>query len=84
MKKKLIAVMLINISVMGCATLSKEECLKGEWRVIGYKDGVKGYQMERLEEHEEACKEYGIKPEITYYQAGLSYYGAASVLSSKY
>ena len=80
--------MLINISVMGCATLSKEECLRGEWRVIGYKDGVKGYNMEeRLEKHEKACKDYGVKPEIARYQAGrqagLSYYCAASQEAAK-
>jgi hypothetical protein len=67
---------------IGCATLSKEECLKGEWRVVGYKDGVKGYEMERLEKHEKACKDYGVKPEVARYQegrqAGLSYYCTSS------
>lgn len=68
----------ISYFLVSCATLSKEECLKGEWRIVGYKDGVKGYDMKRLERHKKACKDYGIKPEITPYQegrkAGLTYY----------
>jgi hypothetical protein len=73
--------------LISCATLSKEECLKGEWRVIGYKDGVKGYEMERLEKHEKACKDFGVKPEVTRYQegrqAGLSYHCTSSQPAAK-
>lgn len=35
----------------GCATLSKEECMVGDWQTIGYNDGVAGYHSERLTSH---------------------------------
>lgn len=31
----------------GCATLSKQECLIGDWQAIGYNDGVAGYHSDR-------------------------------------
>ncbi|NJO15899.1 MAG: DUF2799 domain-containing protein [Thioploca sp.] len=83
----IVAIEAITCFSTGCATLSKEECLKGEWRVIGYKDGVKGYDMERLEKHEKACKDYSVKPDVTHYQAGrqagLTYYCASSQGAAK-
>jgi hypothetical protein len=77
----------VSCLFIGCATLSKEECLKGEWRAIGYQDGVKGYDMQRLEKHEKACSDYGVKPEIARYQegrkVGLAYYCTSSQKAAK-
>jgi hypothetical protein len=70
MKKKLIAVTLINVSVMGCATLSKDECLQGDWKSIGYRDGTHGYDLTRFEQHQKACADYHVSPDINAYQAG--------------
>ena len=70
MKQKLIAITIINMSVMGCATLSKEECLQGDWRGIGYRDGTYGYHLNRIEEHQQACADYHVTPDINAYQAG--------------
>ncbi len=70
MNKKLIAMTLINASIMGCATLSKEECLQGDWKSIGYRDGSHGYDLTRLEQHQKACTDYHVTPDINAYQAG--------------
>ena len=61
---------LINMSVMGCATLSKEECLQGDWRGIGYRDGAHGYDLTRIEQHQKACVDFHVTPDINAYQAG--------------
>lgn len=60
----------ITVILHGCATLSKEECLHGDWKTIGYNDGAQGYPRGRLSEHQQACTEYGIKPDLAAYQAG--------------
>ena len=44
------------ILLSSCATLSKQECLVGDWQAIGYNDGVAGYQSERLASHAKACE----------------------------
>lgn len=54
----------------GCATLSKDECLRGDWRGLGMKDGVNGEPAIRIEKHREACAEHGIRPDERLYMDG--------------
>lgn len=62
----------------GCATLSKQECLKGDWYGIGYEDGTKGHEHNRLLSHKKVCAEYRVLPdEIAYHRGrdeGLAVY----------
>jgi hypothetical protein len=53
-----------------CATLSKEECLMGNWRDLGIKDGVNGEPAIRIEEHRKACAKHGIRPDERQYLDG--------------
>lgn len=55
----------------GCASLSKEECLSGNWQQIGYDDGAKGHQASgRLSQHSKACAEHKIAINRDAYTAG--------------
>jgi len=62
----------------GCATMSKDECLVGNWYDVGYRDGLAGYTATRIVDHQKACAVYGVDPEPNaYYQgrdAGLQVY----------
>ncbi|SHO48936.1 DUF2799 domain-containing protein [Desulfopila aestuarii] len=69
MKSPVICLFLI-CSLSSCATLSKNECLNGDWLTIGYEDGAKGESRERIGAHQEACSEYGIAPDFNTYQKG--------------
>ena len=53
-----------------CATMSKEECLKGDWRGLGIKDGINGEPAIQIEEHRKACAEHGIRPDEKLYMDG--------------
>lgn len=59
----------------GCATLSEDQCLAGNWADIGYKDGVNGKAPGKLADYAEACIEYGVRPNrdtyLRNYQIGL-------------
>jgi hypothetical protein len=55
----------------GCATLSKQECLTGNWYGIGYQDGTKGHGHIRLLNHKKACAEYRVLPDEIAYHRGL-------------
>jgi len=54
----------------GCATLSQEDCRRGDWYGLGIKDGLAGEPSGRLYEHNKACYEYGIAVRDDAYFAG--------------
>lgn len=56
--------------LQGCATMSKNECLSGDWRAIGFEDAAKGQGRDRIGEHRQACADYGIAPDLAAYQQG--------------
>ncbi|BBB24751.1 DUF2799 domain-containing protein [Amphritea japonica] len=58
------------LSLTGCATLDREDCLTANWELIGFNDGVVGRSAERLEQHREACSEYGVVPQMEDYLQG--------------
>lgn len=56
--------------VTGCASLTPEQCRQGDWRQIGYVDGVKGLPSSQIEEHASACASLGIRPNLDAYLQG--------------
>jgi hypothetical protein len=62
--------MLAVFAVAGCATLSEDECLAGNWRIIGYEDGALGQPRERVGAHAEACARYGVSPDLETWRLG--------------
>jgi hypothetical protein len=65
----LIVSVLVLILGGGCA-LSKQECLRGDWYGIGYKDGSRGKEYDRLLDHEKTCAKYGVLPNEAFYRRG--------------
>lgn len=61
---------LIVLSMTGCATMSKDECLTVDWRTVGYEDGAAGYSGDRIGQHRKACAKHGVSPDLTLYQSG--------------
>ncbi len=57
-------------SLTSCATLSREECMVGDWYAIGMADGAKGYDGKRLSEHSKACAKAGVAPNVTAWEKG--------------
>jgi len=64
------AVVAAAAALNGCATLSEEQCLAGDWRGIGYQDGAQGYNWDRINQHYEACQGAGVAPDQTLYEEG--------------
>jgi hypothetical protein len=63
-------VIALFLAVSGCATLSKTECLKAEWREIGFEDAANGYPVTRISEHRKACSKHDVAPDLDLYRAG--------------
>ncbi|MGZ5051632.1 MAG: DUF2799 domain-containing protein [Methylobacter sp.] len=58
------------VFLSGCATLSKEDCRRGDWFGLGVRDGLAGEPSNRLSDHVTACYEYGIAINNEAYFAG--------------
>lgn len=73
------AALLIFIGLtQACATLSKNDCLGGDWRNIGFRDGSNGYGEDRWNDNVKACSKYGVKYDKNAYlkgrEAGIPHY----------
>ncbi|MDP8162392.1 DUF2799 domain-containing protein [Pasteurella skyensis] len=51
-------------------SLSREQCLRGNWQAIGYNDGVQGRYPSRIDAHQEACAETGVIPNFRQWEMG--------------
>ena len=56
-------------ALAGCASMSKEACLQGDWAGVGFKDGEAGRAQSRLDEHAKACAKAGVVPDAAPYFA---------------
>ncbi|MFS8145664.1 DUF2799 domain-containing protein [Rhizobium sp. BR 249] len=68
-----------GLFLVSCNTLSKEECVAADWRVIGESDGAAGYEpQQRFAAHAKSCERVKIVPDQTIwfqgYQTGLVRY----------
>ena len=73
--KNLISVFAVFMGLFilaACQTLSKEECVVADWRVIGEQDGAAGYSpQERFGNHVKACERAGVLPDQTLWNEGF-------------
>ncbi len=60
----------VVLMVTGCATLSREQCQRGDWYSIGMADGQAGEPVSRLDRHVRACSQYGIAVNDQQYRQG--------------
>lgn len=69
-------VVLVLMTLSGCASMSKQECLDAaatSWEGVGYEDGYNGYDPGlRLSQHDEACREVGVFPHRETFMMGWS------------
>ena len=70
MRLRSIGAVLSILAMTGCASLSKEECLTGDWHGIGYQDGLQGKTEAYLAEHQQACSEHKVKLNLDQYLTG--------------
>ena len=59
-----------SLALTGCATLTKEECLSGNWEEIGFRDGTNGKTSAFLQSHAKACEKTGVRPVQSLWEKG--------------
>lgn len=60
----------LTLALAGCATLSKEECLNGNWEEIGFRDGTNGKASSFIQSHAKACEKAGVRPVQSLWEKG--------------
>ena len=63
-------ILLLLLTLTGCATLDENECKTADWRELGIQDGRAGYAASRLAEHREACVKHDVIPDERSYSEG--------------
>ena len=66
---KIVTISLI-LTTTGCASLSREDCLYGDWFGIGITDGREGAIASNFVRHQDACRSHGVEPDKAQYLAG--------------
>ncbi len=59
-------------TLVGCASLSKEECLNANWKLIGFEDGSKGKAESTIGSHRKSCAKVNVTPDLEQYRTGHS------------
>ncbi|MBV5316513.1 MAG: DUF2799 domain-containing protein [Desulfobulbaceae bacterium] len=68
--KAVVSCVLAALLLAGCATLSREQCQRGDWFGLGITDGQNGQPASRLDQHSRACSEHGIHVDNQQYLNG--------------
>lgn len=65
-----IAALFAVLLLAGCETVSKEQCVAGDWVALGKADGANGYPTSRLSDIVKDCGRYGVTPDTDQYMSG--------------
>lgn len=80
-ERRRLPVLAAALALAGCATLNESECRTVDWFQLGARDGSDGAARTRIEEHRQACAEFGLAADdaawLQGYQAGLQDYCTA-------
>ena len=67
---KAICPLILVLFLSGCATLNRDQCERGDWFGIGVADGQEGAPLNRIDQHQRACAEYGVIVDNQHYMEG--------------
>lgn len=68
----IVAALLAGAAVVtvSCASMSKEDCLKADWRAVGDRDGGRGASSLKIDAYAKACAKVGVTPDAMLYDQG--------------
>ena len=65
-------VLCLPVVLGSCATMSKEECVAADWRVVGETDGAAGHDPQsRFAAHAKSCEKAGVVPDQSLWYQGF-------------
>jgi len=70
MSRYLPLLVIITVSLQGCATQFQDECQTADWYTIGYQDGLQGLVARPVVEHHQACARQDATAQLAGYTQG--------------
>jgi len=67
---KILLLVLVLVSLIGCSSLSKRNCEEGNWKTLGVEDGKNGTKLAKIDTYIKECKSYGLTVDESAYKAG--------------
>ncbi|WP_306522788.1 DUF2799 domain-containing protein [Rheinheimera sp.] len=67
-----LSVISLMLLLTACSSISKNECLLGDWYSLGVNDGKAGTLATKFRDYQKDCAEHGVKPDFKAYQQGHS------------
>lgn len=67
-----ILMMTVLAQLAACSSISKDECLQGDWYSLGVNDGKAGELSSKFRDYQKDCAEHGVLPDFKTYQQGHS------------
>jgi hypothetical protein len=65
-----ISLVVVIVSLTGCAGMSEQACLVTDWRSVGFEDGVVGRSVASIGSYRQSCSRHGVAPDLEQYRAG--------------
>ncbi|MYC25621.1 MAG: DUF2799 domain-containing protein [Gammaproteobacteria bacterium] len=65
-----VTAMSVLLMFSGCVSLSKTQCLEGDWFEIGLHDGESGVESEQFNVYVDTCAKYNVVPDFAKYSEG--------------
>lgn len=70
---RLLTILLTCATLTGCASVTKEECIAGDWTAIGARDGVAGRVGDtQFARHTDACAKVQVTPDRSAWARGYA------------
>jgi len=57
----------LAVVLTGCASISEDQCLAGNWEALGFKDGSNGYAASRISDYADVCSKYDVSVDTKLY-----------------
>ncbi len=72
MNSKILFLLVILITTVGCSTWTEERCATADWERVGEDDGDAGRTPDAIEHYAEQCARHGIAPDEAAYSMGYT------------
>ncbi len=60
----------LSVLISGCTSMSKEECLNADWKMVGLEDGINGNPESTIGIYRKDCAKIHVVPNLALYQQG--------------
>ncbi len=68
--QKQILILSLLVFLASCASMNEQECVKADWKLIGFEDGSKGKAQSTIGNYRKDCAKVNVVPDLARYQQG--------------